>query len=333
MAIDLDKCFPQLRDFCYYMETIKGATTLTVEGYYIDLMLFFKYMKYLKSPKTLSLKIEEISVKDIDIDFIEDIQHEDIMQFFHYLKITRGNSDRTRARKATSLKMFFKYLHVIMEVLESNPTEKIEFPRQKKDLPKFMQMNECVQLLNSIDGPNKERDYCLIVIFLNCGVRLSELVGMNLKDIQKDGRIIVRGKGRKERMLYFNEACQEAVKEYQTYKEVYFKNKSYDHNALFIGTTGKRLSKRWVEEIVKRRIDQAGFSGRGLSPHKLRHTAATIMYQNGNDIRLLKDILGHEDLGTTQIYTHISNDQMKKAMCESPITRKKDTDKNSNPSD
>lgn len=327
MAIDLDKCFPQLRDFCYYMETIKGSTVLTVEAYYVDLMMFFKYMKFLKNPVT-NQKIDDICIKDIDIDFITDIEYEDIMQFFHYLKITRNNNERTRARKATSLKMFFKYLHVEKEVIEVNPTEKLVFPRQRKELPKYLQMEECIQLLNSIDGPNKERDYCLIVIFLNCGVRLSELVGMNMKDIRKDGRIVVRGKGRKERTLYFNEACQDAVSEYQKFKDIFFKGKDYDKNAIFIGATGKRLSKRWVEEIVKRRMEKAGFAGRGISPHKLRHTAATILYQRGTDIRLLKDILGHADLGTTQIYTHVSNEQMKDAMCESPISRKiTDTDK------
>lgn len=321
MAINLEKCFPKLKDFIFYMETVKGFTAETVYAYYTDLLSFFKYLKYIKSPPKLNQTIDTMYIKDIDTEFLSQITYDDIMQFFHYLKSIKDYSERTRARRASSIKTFFKYLHLIREDISADPTEKLEFPRQKKELPKFMQADECITLLNSINGKNKERDYCIIVIFLNCGIRLSELVGINLRDIQKDGRIVIRGKGRKERMIYFNQACQEAVKDYQNFKTEFFKEKDYDRNALFIGNTGKRLSKRWVEKIVNKRIEDAGFGGRGLSPHKLRHTAATIMYQRGGDIRVLKDILGHVDLGTTQIYTHVSNEQIKNVMCESPITR------------
>ena len=184
-----------------------------------------------------------------------------------------------------------------------------------------MHEEECIALLNSIDGTNKERDYCIFVLFINSGIRLSELVGLNYTDIDRQGDVVIRGKGSKERRIIFNKACLDALAEYEKFKEIHYQNKERDRDAVFVGRTGKRLTARRIEQIVKQRITAAGFGGRALSPHKLRHTAATVMYRRGVDIRALQQILGHESLGTTQIYTHVSDAQITEAMTQSPIGR------------
>lgn len=322
MPVIIENCFPLMRDFIFYCETIKNSASSTVYNYYTDLTLFFRFMKHHKNTAPPAQKIDHILITDIDLDFIKSISLDDIYAFFHYVTIARGNAEQARSRKASSLRMFYKYLHVIKGVIEVNPCDKLEFPTTKKVLPKYMTETECLHFLNTITGPMCERDYCIIVVFLNSGIRLSELCGINLRDIQEDGRVVIRGKGRKERIIYFNEACHEAIEEYQASKKIFFENKSYDHNALFLTHVGKRIGPRGIENIVKKRMDAAGFGGRGLSPHKLRHTAATIMYQRSKDIRALKDILGHENLSTTQIYTHVSDEQIKNVMTNNPIAVK-----------
>ena len=322
MPIIIENCFPILRDFIFYCETIKNSSPATVYNYYIDLSLFFRYMKHHKNAAPPAQKIDNIIISDIDISFIRSITLDDIYSFFHYITVARGNAEQARARKISSLRMFYKYIHVIRDLIDTNPCDKLEFPTTKKVLPKHMTETECLQFLNTINGPMSERDYCIIVVFLNSGIRLSELCGINLRDIQDDGRVVIRGKGRKERIIYFNEACHEAIAEYQASKEIFFEGKSYDHNALFLTHIGKRIGPRGIENIIKKRMDAAGFGGRGLSPHKLRHTAATIMYQRSKDIRALKEILGHENLSTTQIYTHVSNEQVKNVMTDNPISVK-----------
>lgn len=321
MNINLDICFKELREFIFHEETIKNASTRTVYNYYRDLLLFFKYMKFIKGKSRPGSSIEEIYITDIDEKFLQNITYEDIERYFYYLKVVKNNNATTRKRRVISLKMFFKFAHLNMEILEKDPTEKLVAPKLEKVLPKFMLEEECVTLLNSINGANKERDYCILVLFINSGVRLSELVGLNYTDIDKKGNATIRGKGNKERRIIFNQACLDALEDYTKFKEDYFKNKDYDHRAIFIGRTGKRMTARRIEQIVKQRMTYAGFGGRELSPHKLRHTAATVMYRRGVDIRALQQILGHESLGTTQIYTHVSDAQITEAMTQSPIGR------------
>lgn len=319
--IHYDICFPAMVDFLTYMNAVKGLANSTIHGYYTDLLLLFRYLKREKSSPPLNCELEDVDIRDIDDDFLRSINSGDIFRFLSFVSIQRSNNTTTRARKATAYRMFFKYLHLNKDIIDKDPTERLEMPKKASTLPKFLRDEECIALLNSIDGANKERDYCMIVIMLNCGVRVSELVGIDLDDIQQDETIVIRGKGNKERLLYFNDACREAVAIYQAAKQKEFSTREYDKDALFLGRTGKRITVRRVEQIVQDRMKAAGFGSRGISPHKLRHSYATYIYSNGTDIRLIKDILGHSSLSTTQIYTHTSSEAMKQAMTENPLKK------------
>ncbi len=323
LEIKKELCFRELEEFISYQETVKKSSEQTLYNYYRDLMLFFRYMKFIKGKSRLGQKIEEIYIADINMNFIESITIDDIYRYFYYLTEVRNNSERTRARRVVSIRMFFRYLHLTTEVLEKDPSEKLEFPSIKSEPPKYMNEADCITLLNSIDDPNKERDYCILVIFINCGIRLNELVRLNDTDIQQDGTVVIKGRGTEQRTIYFNQACMEALEEYNDFKEVFFEGKSYDHHAIFIGRSGKRLTGRWVEEIVKQRMKKAGFGDLGLSPNKLRHTAAKFMYRRGVDVSVLKEILGHKGMNTTQIYTNTVSAQLESAMKQNSLSRKK----------
>lgn len=318
--INYDICFPALVDFLTYMNAVKGLANSTIHGYYTDILMLFRYLKAGKKSLEPEFELEKISVKDVDDEFIRNITSGDIHRFLSYTSIKRTNNTTTRARKASSYRMFFKYLHLNKKIITEEPTASLDIPKKAATLPKFLREDECITLLNSIDGSDKERDYCIICLLLNLGIRVSELVGINNGDI-KNGEIIIRGKGNKERLLYFNDACIDAVSDYQKFKVSHFGDRKYDKMALFIGRTGKRVTTRRVEQIVQDRMREAGFGSRGISPHKLRHSYATRVYAKGTDIRLLKDILGHASLSTTQIYTHTSSEAMKKAMTENAIKK------------
>jgi integrase/recombinase XerC len=318
-----DLCPPLVREFLFYMETIKGRSKNTVHGYYTDLCTFFRFMKlhrhYINSDE---IPFQDIPIQDIDLDFIQTITLSDVYEFLHYVSSDRQNQAKTRARKVSCIRVFFKYLTVNLKLLKENPVENLEIPSIKKSLPKYLTLEHCYDLLNAVDGPYKERDYCMITLFLNCGMRLSELVGINLND-RKDDTLLLRGKGNKERIVYLNNACIDA---WDTYLAKRNENagsiKPTAKNALFLSKNGTRISNRQVERIVERYLQKSGLSDMGYSPHKLRHTAATMMYQYGNvDVRVLQEILGHANLGTTQIYTHVSNDQVKKAADSSPLSK------------
>ncbi len=318
---------PIIRDFLTYNETIKGKSAKTVDEYYLDLQTFFRYMLTARGMIDGDTPFEKIPIKDIDLDFIKTVTVSDLYAFIVYCKNERSNNPSTRARKTSTLRIFFKYLTSQLHLLEVNPAEMLESPKLKQALPKHLTLEDSIELLNSIDGNNRERDYCIILLFLNCGMRLSELCGLNLSDISSDGSMRILGKGNKERIIYLNSACIEAIK---TYIAVRPKDGLTDdaRNALFISREHRRLSNKTVQHIVKKHLENAGLAGKGLSTHKLRHTAATLMYQHGNvDIRVLKDVLGHANLGTTQIYTHVSNDQVKRAIDANPLSSAKPSKK------
>lgn len=314
---------PIIRDFLTYSETIKGKSSLSVDEYYLDLQTFFRYLLIIRGKVDKNTDFESISISDVDAELISSVTISDLYAFIVFCKDNRGNSAATRARKTSTLRVFFKYLTNQIHLIEVNPAEMLDSPKVKQSLPKHLTLEDSITLLSSVDGNNKERDYLILVLFLNCGMRLSELCGINLGDIRSDGTLRLLGKGNKERIVYLNDACKQALEAYMAVRP----NNDIvatDKNALFISRNRKRISNKTVQYIVKKYLEKAGLAGQGLSTHKLRHTAATLMYQHGNvDIRVLKDILGHSNLGTTQIYTHISDSQIKNAIDANPLSNVK----------
>lgn len=316
-----DDCPEIIKEFLGYIQTIKGKSDKTVSEYYLDLRTFFRFMKASKNLADKNVKLEEIDINDVDIKFIETITLTNIYEFLSYTATQRGNGPAARARKVSSLRTFFNFLTNKVGKLKVNPTIELETPKIKSSLPKFLSLEESMELLRHVDGKYKERDYCMLTLFLNCGMRLSELVGLNVSDVRGDNTLRLLGKGNKERIIYLNEACQDAMKKYLAVRPV---DGVQDKNALFLSRLKKRISPKTVQHIVYKNINETGLAGRGYSVHKLRHTAATLMYQHGNvDIRVLKDILGHENLGTTEIYTHVSSTQMQEAINANPLSHVK----------
>lgn len=307
-----------IKEFLGYMQTIKGKSEKTVDEYYIDLRTFFRYIKISKGLIDSHIKFEDVKIDDINIDIIKEITLTDVFEYMNYLIAERHNGASSRSRKSSSLRTFFKYLTNKTGKLKNNPLTELENPKLKTSLPKYLTLEQCLDLLNSVDGNYKERDYCILTLFLNCGMRLSELVNININDIKSDNTLIITGKGNKERLVYLNNACISAINNYKKVRPI---DGVIDKKALFISKQKKRISPKTIQYIVNKYLKKIGLDDQGYSVHKLRHTAATLMYQYGNvDIRILKDILGHENLGTTQIYTHISNEQMQKASISNPLS-------------
>lgn len=319
--------FPLLiKSFANYKDVIQGCSKKTVEEYLLDLRTFCRYM--IASREGIPTSGEEfnnIPISGLDTKFFESISTSEVYDFLAFIGGERENSARARARKLSAIKQFYKYCTVKQTLFENNPAQNIETPKTGKSLPKHLSIDECMELLGAVrDNPiskTKERDYCILTIFLNCGVRLSELVGINITDIDPEFRSMrVVGKGNKERIVYLNDACQSSLKAYFPIRlATPSKNKS--ERALFLSGQGNRISVKTVQWMVKKYLGEAGLSNKNYSTHKLRHTAATLMYQSGEvDIRVLKDILGHEQLNTTQIYTHVSNEHMEAAMSKNPLS-------------
>lgn len=313
-----------LRQYLGYLQTIKGKSVLTILEYYSDLRTFFRYLKQKNHLVAPDVPFEKIDISDVDLDLIRTVTLTQIYEYMNYLGVERSNSAATRSRKVSSLRTFFKYLTNKVNKLEVNPVEELETPKLKKALPKYLSLEQSLDLLSKVDGPYAERDYCILTLFLNCGMRLSELVGINLSDVQRGSESLrIVGKGNKERMVYLNEACRDAIDRYLAVRP-HDGLRPEDKNALFISHQKKRISPKTVQYLVKKYLNEIDLGGEGYSVHKLRHTAATLMYQHGNvDIRVLKDILGHENLGTTEIYTHLSNQQISDAMQANPLSKVK----------
>lgn len=333
MAISMDSMPQLVRDFATYKLTIQGCSRKTVDEYVSDLRLFVRYIY----GKRCGIKIPSDAFEGIDIsslktDFFEAITTDEIYDFFVYLSNERGNSASAKSRKLSAIKAFFKYACQKRRILDKNPAIDMEAPKKKQSLPKFLSMQESISLLEAIENDKesktRERDYAIITLFLNCGMRLSELVGINLNDIDRELRSLrVVGKGNKERIVYLNDACRSAL---SRYLEVRGDNKykSINTNALFISKQYKRISNKTVQWLVYKYLSLAGLDYKHYSTHKLRHTAATLMYQTGKvDVRVLKEILGHEQLNTTQIYTHVSNQGMQDAIDNNPLANIKSNKK------
>lgn len=313
--------FPSfVTEFLNYNSVIKNRSDLTVIEYANDLQTFFRFLKVIRGYVKKETPFNEIDVNDVTIDLVSSVSLNDAYMFLVYCKDNRDNNERTRARKATTLRMFYKYLTVQKKLLDDNPLQELDSPKIKKTLPKYLTLEESLSLLNSVDGKYKERDYCILTFFLNCGLRLSELVSLNLTDVRSNNTLVVTGKGNKERTIYLNEACIDALRAYLPFRLV-DGVKDSDRDALFISRQKTRISPKTVQYIVKSTLKKAGLEGRELSTHKLRHTAATLMYQYGDvDVLAIKEILGHESLSTTQIYTHVVNEQLQKAAQANPLS-------------
>lgn len=328
-AYDLDTYPRDIAEFAKYKLTIQNCSWRTVNEYLLNLRLFVKYLY----SKENSFSLDDESFENLDIsslgtDFFEKVTSNDIWDFLYYLKDSRSNSAATRARKMSAIRSFYKYMTVKKNKFENNPTINIETPKINIRFPKYLTEDECIRLLNAVkngtNNPYRIRDYAILVLFLNSGLRLSELSGISLSDIDPDMRSLrVVGKGSKERIIYLNEACKSVITSYLPYRKSDLEGKA-PNDALFVSRLGKRISPKTVQYLVKRHLKEAGLENRHLSTHKLRHTAATLMYQTGKvDIRVLKDILGHEQLTTTQIYTHVSSEGMERAMESNPLANVK----------
>lgn len=301
-----------------YLTVVKNLAERTVEAYSIDIKLYLRYLKIVKLNMPADTDMQTISVKDVPFDWLKTTTLNDTYQFLYFVSNTRNNRSRSMARKVSALKSFYKYLTTKEHLLEKNPVKELELPSLKKSLPKYLSLNQSIELLGNIDSKSYERDYCIITLFVNCGMRLSELVGLNLNDIDYNERTMrLLGKGNKERIIYINQACIDALRDYLAVRPV----SQSEQNALFLSQFEKRISKRRVQQIVENSINAAHLDGKGITTHKLRHTAATLMYQHGNvDTLVLKEILGHKSIATTEIYTHISNQQLEKAADSSPLS-------------
>ncbi len=315
-----------LKSFKSYKLTIQNRSLKTVDEYLLDIELFFRYI--IASRHDIPLdgeEFENISAKDIDIEFVKTISTDEIYEFFNYTVEYRNNKARSRARKLSAIKSFFKYLSN-RKYIDENPAVNIESPSiGNKTLPKYLTLDESISLLEAVkndpESKSRDRDYAIITLFLNCGMRLSELVGISLNDIDRDLRSLrVIGKGSKERVVYLNDACKDALIAYLNVRATDNQIQIKDKNALFLSSRHQRISNKTVQHIVYKYLKIAGLEYKRFSTHKLRHTAATLMYQTGKvDVRVLKDILGHEQLNTTQIYTHVSDENMEKAISNNPL--------------
>ena len=325
-------CPQILRDFLAYHETIKGQSLKTIHEYFLDLRMFLRFMVLIKNEMPYDTDFETIPIKQIDISFIRSITVSDIFDFLSYLTNDRvknenslyketGIGSSARARKLSAIKSFYKYLTVRTKQLSENPVQDLEFPKIRKSLPKYLTLDECTRLLRAVEGPNANRDFAILMIFLNCGVRRAELVGLNLTDIYED-RIRVVGKGNKERIVYMGAACKQAIDKYLIERNQIVLS---DNRALFGSRDRNRISESAVHRLVKKHLLTAGIDPSLFSAHKLRHTAATLMLSNGVDVKTVQEVLGHENLNTTQIYTHIENTELKIASEANPISKLKVT--------
>ena len=322
---------PQLLlDFLSYHETIKAHSQRTVDEYYLDMRNFFRYLKQQRDPALAGKALDEIDIRDVDIDFISRITLTDIYSYLTYLsrdRVQHQNSEisnkglnaASRARKLATIRSFFNYICNKRHLVEDNPCKDVDTPKQMKSLPRYLTLNESLSLLESVDGANRERDYCILTLFLNCGLRISELIGLDITDIHDDA-LRVLGKGNKVRVVYLNQACKDALARYMAVRRPIT---GRDKIALFLSGQNRRISRSMVHALVKKHLSAAGLDSEKYSSHKLRHTAATLMLQNGVDVKAVQEVLGHEHLNTTEIYTHIDNEALRVAAKANPLSHVK----------
>ena len=316
-----------LRDFLIYHETIRGHSKATVDEYYLDLRTFFRFLKLSRGLVSRTTELDEISIADVDVPFVASVTLAEVYDFLAYLARDRvkqanspepeyGLSASSRARKISAIRSFFKYLTMKAKLLDENPVQDLDSPKIPKTLPRYLTLEESQRLLSVVEGKNRERDYCILCIFLNCGLRISEIVGLNVSDYRGESLRVV-GKGNKERTVYLNDACRDAIDRYLEVRKLLAPPRV---TAMFLSNRRARISCDSIQVMVKKNLTKAGLDASLYSAHKLRHTAATLMLQNGVDVRTLQEVLGHENLNTTQIYTHIDNAELRTAADANPLS-------------
>ena len=317
-----------LRDYLTYHETIKGHSRATVDEYFLDLRNFFRFLKIERNIVPRATELDAISILDVDLEFVSKVTLAEVYDYLAFLsrdkaKFTRARSEEyglnaaSRARKVSSIRGFYKYLTVKVKLLTENPVQDLDSPRPKRSLPRYLTLEESRRLLQSVDGIHKERDYCILCIFLNCGLRISEIAGLNVSDVRAD-HLRVLGKGNKERVVYLNDATADAINKYLIVRR---DMAAVDRSALFLSSRRTRVTREGLHAMVKKSLLKAGLDSEKYSAHKLRHTAATLMLSNGVDVRTLQEILGHESLNTTQIYTHVDNTELRIAAQANPLSK------------
>ncbi len=317
-----------LNEYITHLSVVKCLSNGTVTGYYQDIRQFLRFLVFRRMQPDVQPTADMLTavpIRDMAPDMLNAVTLRDIYDYYSFLAVECKNHDKARSRKASSLRSFFHYLTRQARLVEHDPTINLELSSPKRALPKYLNLDESLSLLRTLTTQENHRahirDYCILTLFLNCGIRLSELVGLNLSSLDlKECRMRVLGKGSKERIVYLNSACLSALREYLFERSQI----ETDDTALFLSNQKKRISRRRVQQVVENSLRAAGLQGRGLSTHKLRHTAATLMYQHGHvDVLTLKSILGHESIATTEIYTHLSDTAMREAMEHSPLAEEK----------
>ncbi|MDR3206919.1 MAG: tyrosine-type recombinase/integrase [Oscillospiraceae bacterium] len=322
--------FPLLREFLTYHETIRGHARKTSDEYFLDLRAFFRFLKRQRGLVPTDAKLEEIPIGDVALPLVASVTLTDVYEYMAYLARERANQPNSpntgyglgtaaRARKVAAIRSLYRYLTAKAHLLSENPVQELDSPKIKKTLPRYLSLEESLRLLSTVEGPQRDRDYCILTLFLNCGLRISELAGLNLADVRDDTLRVV-GKGNKERLLYLNDACREALRRWLTIRATL---PSLDKQALFLSHLHRRISVKGIHFTVKKRLQAAGLDTDLYSSHKLRHTAATLMLQNGVDVRTLQELLGHEHLNTTQIYTHVEDGELRAAARANPLSKVK----------
>ena len=328
-------CPQILRDFLTYHENIKGQSPRTISEYYLDLRMFLRFVRLMRNDMPMNTPLEDIPIKDIDLAFVGSITTSEVFDFLSYLANDRplnpdsvfteyGIESSARSSKLSAIKSFYKYLTVRTKQLQENPVADLEYPKLRKSLPKYLTISQASALLQAVSGQNAKRDYAILMLFLNCGIRRSELVGLNISDVYED-RIRVVGKGNKERFVYFGSSCRKAIDAYMAERT---KMVLTDNRALFGSRNGNRISVTAVHRLVDKALLKAGLDTTQFSAHKLRHTAATMMLSGGVDVKTVQEVLGHENLNTTQIYTHIENTELKLAAEANPLSKLDFSDNN-----
>jgi site-specific recombinase XerD len=308
-------------EFLEYHSTVRGHSDLTVNGYYHDLKILFRYLKRRRHCVPNDIPFNEIDITDVDLDFIRQIKIEEL---YRYQSFSPGGSASlsaaSRCRRTSTVKSFFNYLTLKRHLLDFNVCQELDMPKRQASLPRYLEESECERLLAACDGPFAYRDYAILMLLLSCGLRVSELVSLNVTDVYED-HVRVLGKGNKERIVFFAEGCREALDDYLDVRNIEHVKES-DKNALFISRKNCRITVRGIQNMLDSKLLAAGLDASRYSPHKLRHTAATLMLKNGVDTRALQEVLGHSNLNTTQIYTHLDNAALHEAAMANPIGRK-----------